>query len=350
MPDAPHPAEKPVTTRDVAARAGVSSATVSLALRDNPRIAPKTRELVKRVAAELGYRPDPQLAKLMHRLQAQRLPGFQSTIAALTTIPEERELDYAHDISSSAKARAEALGYAFTVMRLPDQDTQKTSVQRILLSRGVEGLLLLPLDTARAIDDWLDWSRFSVVAATYGVLAPDFHRVVPHQFGNTLLLCEKLAKLGYRRIGLVIPAHHDLTVHHGFSAAVAWQNLFGGTEMVRPLVHTGAIPADLERWFKRERPDVIIAPGEADCRTIARRLKLALHGPVGFAITDRYKDSEFAGIDERPFEIGAAAVDLLHTKILSGNAGVPKVPTVAMITGEWIPGPSVGRNAAPAAT
>jgi len=343
MSDAPKPSGKSVTTRDIAARAGVSIATVSLALRNHPRISAKTREQVKRVATELGYCPDPQVAKLMYHLRAQRPPGFQSTIAALTTTTEEHELDYARDIRCSAQARAEALGYAFLVMRLPDGDTQKASVQRILLSRGVEGVLLLPLDNPRPVRDWLDWDRFSVVTATYGVLAPDFHRVVPHQFGNTLLLCEELAKLGYRRIGLVSPQRLDVVVHHGFAAAVAWQSLLGGTEMVRPLVYAGEIPVDLPRWFKRERPDVIIASGETECRMIARLLKLTIPGPVGFAVTDWYKQPDIAGIDERPLEIGAAAIDLLHTKIMSGNVGIPKVPTVAMVPGEWVPGPSVAR-------
>jgi DNA-binding LacI/PurR family transcriptional regulator len=347
MPDRPGNERHSVTTREIAARAGVSNATVSLALRHHPRISAATRDRVLRMADELGYRPDPQIAKLMFRLRSQRAPGFQSTIAALTTTAEGYDLPYLAGIRESAKARAETLGYAFTLVRVPDSATQKASLQRMLVSRGIEGLLLLPLAVPRSVVDWLDWSHFSVVAATYGVLAPQFHRVVPHQFGNTLQLCEELAKLGYRRIGLVTTSEHDLVVHHGFSAAVAWQSLLGGTELVRPLVGAGQLPTEgeLRPWFRRERPDVILAAGEGDTRRIARILGLAIPGPIGFAVTDRQPDSLVAGIDERPEEIGAAAIDLLHTKIVSGNVGIPRVPTVAMVPGEWVCGASVACRA-----
>lgn len=342
MADTSPKSGKAVTTRDIAQRAGVSNATVSLALRSHPRISAETRARVQRAADELGYRPDPQIAKLMYRLRSQRPPGFQSTIAVLTTTPEGNETDYSRHIRTAAEARARALGYAFTVMRVPDTDSQRASVQRILVSRGVEGILLLPMKHPRSVVDWLDWSRFSVVTATYGVTAPEFHRVVPHQFSNTLTMCGELARLGYRRIGLVLPAEHDVTVHHGFSAAVAWQGMLGGTELVRPLTHESPLSPDvLRRWYRREQPDAIIAPGEAECRKIAGHLGLQIPGRIGFAVGDRLDDSSVAGIDERPREIGIAAIDLLHTKVISGTLGIPSVPTVAMVAGRWVPAASV---------
>jgi LacI family transcriptional regulator len=49
----------PISLREVAARAGVSGATVSRVLNDvDVQIAPETRQRVKRVAAELGYQPN----------------------------------------------------------------------------------------------------------------------------------------------------------------------------------------------------------------------------------------------------------------------------------------------------
>jgi hypothetical protein len=140
----------------------------------------------------------------------------------------------------------------------------------------------------------------------------------------------------------VLPAQHDVTVHHGFTAAVAWQGMLGGTELVRPLVHDGSIdPGTLVPWFEKERPDVIIAPGETECREIARHLKLTIPGRIGFAVGDHLVGSPVAGMDERPSEIGSAAIDLLHSKIMSGTVGIPSVPTVAMVPGCWVAAPSV---------
>jgi len=246
----------------------------------------------------------------------------------------------------SASRRAEELGYGFTLFRGEDIAGRRNALQRILLNRGVEGIVLLPIATPRALTEQLDWSAFSVVSTTYGVLAPAFHRVVPHQFGNALQICQQLAAFGYRRIGLVLPAEHDLRVHHGFSAAVAWQNLVGGTEFVRPCIHEGALPAkrELGRWFERERPDVIIAEGDTACRSIAQQLGLRLSGPVGFASANKAGQSIFAGIEERPEEIGATAIELLASMIQRGEKGVPEVPKITMIDGRWIAGRSARRR------
>ena len=45
--------------KTVAAQAGVTQATVSMSLANNPRIPLATRERVQAIARELGYRPNP---------------------------------------------------------------------------------------------------------------------------------------------------------------------------------------------------------------------------------------------------------------------------------------------------
>lgn len=341
-PESSAPGFRP-TVRTIAQRAGVSSAAVSLALRGHPRISSATRKRILAVAQELGYRPDPNVAKLMHHLRTRRPPGFQSMLAALTTLPESLELPYMQDILRSARERAESHGYGLMVVRIDDANGPRRDIERMLRARGVEGVLLLPMQSPRSFEDLFDWSKFSVVSATNGVLAPEFHRVVPHQFNNTLTLCEELTRRSYRRIGLVLNSRHDLTVGHGSSAAVVWQNVLGGAEGVMPLVFDIEGPTELKRWFARQRPDAIIASGPGEATTIARKLDLRIPGPVGFATTNRSGTSKFAGIEERPEEIGATAVRLLTSLIQHGEKGIPKVPTVTMVKGEWIDGRSVRR-------
>lgn len=341
MPLNPEPSRP--TMRQIAARVGVSTTTVSLALRASAKISEATRRRIQTIATELGYRPDPAVAKLMHHLQSRHKPSFQANLCALTTQSKNRPLAYATAMREGAERRAESLGYRLTVLHIEEATRKRADLQRVLTSRGVEGLLLLPMQAPGDFTEMLDWRDFSVVSATYGVLAPQFHRVVPHQFTNTMLLCERLRKMGYRRIGLVLHAEHDVRVHHNFSAAVSWQNLLGGAELVRPLIYSDAEAKGLQEWFRAERPDVIVAAGEADGRWIIRRLGLSVPGPVGFAImgAEANSGSGFAGIEERPAEIGARAVDLLASMVQREEKGVPEIPSVTMIEGRWIDGLSI---------
>lgn len=339
MPANPRPDPRP-TIRTLAAHAGVSSATVSLALRGHPRISAGTRKRVQRAALELGYRPDPQVAKLMLHLRLARNPTYQASIAALTTVPVGDETAYMAEIIRSARSRAERLGYGFTLFRLEDPLKPDRTLQRMLRSRGVEGIVLLPIATPRDVSDLLKWKDFSVVTTTYGVLAPQFHRVVPHQFGNALEICRHLAKRGNRRIGLVLPAQQDVRVHHGFSAAVAWQGTIGGTEFVLPCIHDGPLPGgeEVRAWFAREKPDAIITSGDVTCAPIMELLGMKPNGPVTFVSASKADRTGVGGIDERPEEIGAAAIEHLATMIQHGEKGAPAVPRVIMIDGRWIDG------------
>lgn len=334
------------TVRAVAAAAGVSAMTVSLALRNNPRIPAETRERVQRFAAELGYRPDPEVSKLMHHLRTRRKPGYQATLAVFTTLPEGGDTPYFKEMLTGVRQRAEELGYNCSLFRLENVAEPQPALQRILRSRGIEGLLLMPLTTPSDISKLVNWSEFSVVSATHAVLAPEFHRVVPRQVGNVLLICEELSRRGYRRIGLVQSEKQDIRVNHGFSAAVCWQNLLGGTELVHPLIHPGDFPTEVKSWFERERPDVIITCGDVIGRKIANDLGLALPGPVGFVATTKAGRSIFAGIDELPAEIGARAVEQLTGMIHRGEKGIPATPTITMIRGHWISGATVRRQTA----
>jgi len=193
----------------------------------------------------------------------------------------------------------------------------------------------------REFPDLLDWSSFSVVAATNSFIAPEFHRIIPNQFSNMLYLCGQLVQRGYRRIGLVLHAAHDISVNHSFSAAVMWQNMLGSTEHVMPLLCQGERLTNLESWFASEKPDAIVVAGDVEAKEVAQGLGLRIPGRIGFASASKSGPSLFAGMEERPAEIGATAIGLLASMIQRGERGIPAVPTVTMIKGLWVEGRSV---------
>src|SRR5581483_578742 len=201
------PRETRPSLRVVAKLAGVSAMTVSRVLREHPKVSPRVRERVWAAARAVGYRPDPNVAKLMYHLRQRRKPVFQASICALTTRPRTTAFDrYSQDMITGAQRQAEARGYGFTIVSVADE--APAGLQRMLRSRGVEGLMVLPLSEPDVLSDLLDWSEFSIVATTSSLLAPEVHSVMPHHFKNTQLLCRQLNARGYRRIGLVLNQSH----------------------------------------------------------------------------------------------------------------------------------------------
>lgn len=342
MPSSPGvpPPHRP-TLRDIAARAKVSPMTVSKALRNLPKVSGPTRSRILRIARRMGYRPDPEVARLMNHLRDRSKPAYQGLICAVTDRLNEQNHPYIRAMLDGARARAESRGYGFSFIHFEEDEEHRRSLRRLLWARGAQGVIFLPLERACDLGPLLPWEDLPAVAATSSVVAPDLHRVVPSHYANTLLLCRKLQAKGYRRIGLVIGADHDSRVNHAFSAAVIWhQYSQSPDEIVPPLIHEGGEPAELVPWYRRAKPDAIIARDDQHSRRFAEALGIAPGGGFAFASTYANPSSGWSGIDELPGEIAASAVDRLASMLQHGERGIPPVPTVTLVRGKWLEGAS----------
>ena len=312
--------------------------TVSRALGSRPRVAEATREKILRAARRLGYTPDPEIAKLMHHLRQRRTRRFQSVICGITTRPEDDPEPYFRAVARGAADQAKRRGYGFTLLHLATGPVEWHGVERMLHGRGVEGVLLLPQIAPIDLSSLLQWEHFSAVAATASVTAPAVHRVTPHHFANTVLLCRHLTALGCHRIGLVMPADHDLRVGHGFTAAFEWHGRHEAGKFLLPMIYPALRTADFERWFRSQRPDAIITHERDAATDVAQRLRRMTRNPVRLAVASLIGETAgaFSGIDEGPAEIGAAAIDQLASMIERRARGLPTAPTTTMLTGRWV--------------
>ncbi|RXK53489.1 LacI family transcriptional regulator [Oleiharenicola lentus] len=329
------------TMRSLAKEAGVTSMTVSLALRNNPKISVATRKRIQRLAKKRGYKPDPTVSRLMSHLRVQRSHRLQAMICGLTDQDRLRRTEWVGRIAEGARARAAELGFGFNLINLADYIGSPDRLERVLLSRGVEGLLLLPLRIPMVCDDVLAWNKFSVVSTSHSVISPEFCRVVSDQFNNMMLLCRELTIRGYRRIGLDITHEMEQRVRHNFTAALAWHNAYGGTETVHPLVTP---PGNFDyrgllvNWLEREKPDVIITPYIDRLQEAVSRIYRGEPPPFAYALVDVGQNRPDGGIDERGDCIGRTAMELLSGMILRGERGVPEVTKNMLIQGSFVPG------------
>ncbi|MGH8017876.1 MAG: LacI family DNA-binding transcriptional regulator, partial [Opitutaceae bacterium] len=102
------------TLRSVAAEAGVSVATASLALNGGTRISAATTRRVRVAAARLGYRKDLRVSEFMRQVRRDQRVVYRETIALLDTWPTRKgwhepaaNQHYAEGIDQ----RAHELGY-----------------------------------------------------------------------------------------------------------------------------------------------------------------------------------------------------------------------------------------------
>lgn len=328
------------TLRSLAREAGVTAMTVSLALRNHPSIPLATRERLQALAKQRGYTPDPTVRKLMNHLRTQKARRLQATICGLrSSPPSAQEQDYGDQIALGAREHAEASGYSFENIWLDSSELRGRSLQRILRNRGVEGLILLPMGKPLSLVDLLNWEDFAAVAASFSILAPHFHSVVPDQFGNMMSLCHFIAGRKFRKPGFVSRAGHDVRVNHRFTAALAWHQKAGVFRASKPCIVDAWPPAPdlLMKWFLKEKPDAIICDSEPSLLEITSLLPPKAVQKLGLFSTGLLSpDSRFSGINERPREIGAVAVDVLSGYLQRGIRGIPDSPNLTMVHGHIV--------------
>ncbi|WP_431044375.1 LacI family DNA-binding transcriptional regulator [Streptomyces sp. P1-3] len=178
--------------KDVARHAGVSVATVSRVLNDNPSVRADTRDRVLAAVAGLGYRPN-AVARSLRTDQTRTLGLVISDVLN----------PFFTELARSVEDEARALGYSVIIGNADERPDLQDHHVRTLLDRRIDGLLVSPtdggsplmLDAARAgtpmvfVDRWIEGVDVPVVR-TDGRAA--VHDLVAH-----------LHALGHRRLAII---------------------------------------------------------------------------------------------------------------------------------------------------
>jgi DNA-binding LacI/PurR family transcriptional regulator len=332
-----------VGLREIAERAGVSLMTVSLSLRNSPKISLAMRQRIAALADTMGYRPDPQISLLMRHLRRTRAHAIQSFVGLVHLGIEElpREGDRATAFRAAVVKRADALGFGVAEFHAGVAGASLPAILKVVRARGISGLIL----TARgavSLDPALDWSRLSVVAASDEVVWPRFHQVSPNHSANALHLLDALRARGYRKVGLVGPREGGVPAAQHFLHPLAWHSEPPVRLVVPAQFSESAYARLLKPWLKKHRPDVIITelPGP-----VSRLLAHALHhrvpddlGVVGVGLASA---DGIAHQEQRPDLIGENAMDLVADMILENEQGIPTHRRTILIDGGFRAGQSL---------
>jgi LacI family transcriptional regulator len=332
----------PVTMQDIAKRAGVTNATVSMALRNHSRISRATCRRIQRLAAEMGYRPNPMVTSLMTEIRARRpAAGGTARIAYLQLFPKEliAKLPAARRYRAGAAARAAQLGFCLEEFWMQDEQITPRRLSDILYHRNITGVLIPTLPQPGHLAD-LPWERISAATMGYTLLEPRVHRAMNHQMHSIRLALSRLTERGYRRLGLALSKAEDRRVEGNWRAGFyLYQQDLAAHDRVP--VFIGAdwgreSQGAYNRWLKENRPEVVIAARNEEPRDWIRQAGLRVPDDIGFCtLTSSNACEELSGVDQNDETVGGVAIELVAEQLHHNERGIPPDPKVVLVEGRW---------------
>ncbi|MEM6820829.1 MAG: LacI family DNA-binding transcriptional regulator [Verrucomicrobiota bacterium] len=333
-----------VTQKEIAKKAGVTIATVSMALREDPRLPEATRHRIQKWAIKLGYRPDPLLSALSSYRQNGGPPKHRGVIAFLKD-DFAKVTDYSGIVYSGAERYAEKMGYRIESFSVNDPEIRPERLTQIFVSRGIEGLIF-GVRLERNFYQKFGWENFSSVTVTRALDEPKLHLVNPNQTTGSRRVWDEVIGRGYKRIGIVLEERADNNVQHRFSFQFWGEQKKSGSEIDKlPLLFLAGKRGNQEaekqrftKWFKRHQPEVIISYDSEPLCWI-KEMGKQIPEEVGFACIKLNEGQKgISGNVQAVQQVGDSAVQFLDSIIRSGERGIPKHHQTLLLDGYWVEG------------
>jgi len=339
-----------VTLLDIARAAGVSKNTVSLALRHDPQIPPRTRAKIEALAAKMGYRKNPIVAHLMAQLRAGADSGHKATLALLNA-NEDRHAFLSHPTIPTylegCRRRAGQTGYSLDEFWLHDPALDGAKLNKILRARNIRGVLVVGLMNSNYLPERFlpTWEEFPCVVTGVRTRAPALSFACADHHMLTLRAVENALRLGYRRPGLVVDGVIDRMLEHRFTSGflIAQQQL-AATQRLKPfyaVAEARRSPDLFRKWFQREKPDVILTLYHAVQHWIEG---LGLRAPEDIGLIQmewRADHAHWAGMHQHNDIVGEAAVEMVIGMIHNNERGIPLFPRATFLGSTWVEGKTV---------
>ncbi len=336
--------------QDVADAAHLSRATVSRALRSDPRIPEPTRARVRAAAEKLGYRTNALVAALMTHRRAVTRPHFCAVIAYVTRFPK---LGAWRPVSESfgrifagAAEGAERQGYKLEEFCLNDPPLTGARFSKMLRARGIPGLLIAPLPRPSG-HLRLDWEHFAAVTIGYSLARPELHRVSSDHFGLLVAAARQCRKHGYRRLGLILAGWvNERTDRRWLGAQAVEASRFAPEDRIPPLVTHDFDEAAFRRWFRAHRPDAILGVHMYRVLEALEKMRVRVPQQVGVVTLERReREAGISGMEQNFEQIGAAAVNTIIAMLHRGERGLAEVPEKILLNATWVEGDTLPRRA-----
>jgi DNA-binding LacI/PurR family transcriptional regulator len=313
---------------DIAKRAGVSSAAVSIALNkgETTRVSAEKRALIQEIAREIGYYPN-ELAKAL----AERRTRLLGLVAGL------RDPIFFNQFVAQALSGIQSTlmrrGYNLLVFS-PTGKPGRATRDQILESRFTDGLIIINTRscTTQDVNDTIEelqasQIKFAMINSYYGRAPINYVGVDDAGIGATA--AEYLVMSGHKRLAFLsgfetLPAHIHLA--RGLSRGLAKHGLTLEEDRIGCTQYEGARAFEiLDVWFrnKKTRPSAIFVADDQNLLHLYDYMESrGLSIPEDVAVLGRGNTSSGDHLRPRPtylaiptFRMGELAADLLIDSI-----------------------------------
>jgi DNA-binding LacI/PurR family transcriptional regulator len=344
-----------ITLGDIAKLAKVSRTTVSLALRNSPRISERVRTKVQGVARKLEYRQNPLVTAHMSYVRSLH-PRYTGQCIALVgnQTPAQIEADTRRPLRKylhATRDRARALGYELELFNLAEPGMTAQRLTKILVARGITGVIFLPLDDGVGLVGLpLDPGPFAMVMIEHVFIEPRLHKVCDDQFSTIGRMIQRLLDYGYSRIGMAMSNRADDHANHYWLAGYqAFQSLTEQVNCIPHFITSTWAKEPFLAWYRRWKPEVIITIDE-DAVFWLREAGVRVPEDVGCATLYWKEDRAYlSGFYQNHEHIGAGALDLVTSQLYHNERGLPPEQKTLLVEAVWKDGSTLIRRT-PAAT
>jgi|GEM_PF-1229772 len=335
-----------ISQRDIAARAGVSVMTVSLALRGSTEISKQTVERVRKLAEEMGYVPNPLVSALMRNRKGrgQVESGLSVAWHGAATALRKRERGKAHycdiydEMLKGAREACRRNGFALNLFLHHESGPE---LPQVLRARGIRGLVLGPIGQQYTRKLALDQVQGLHLVRVAPSDQEDSVDIVERNFFDEMKMCvNALADAGCRKIGFIDYENHER------QSGGRWKGAFlsserEGLQLCRPELYP--IPFQeaaewLDRYIQEEHPDGLILGGRVYIEAMIARKQAGTHIPFCCLERNTWPDW-ISGVETGFQQIGASAVQQVIHRILSTHASYD-TPQTTLIRSTWHEGNS----------
>jgi LacI family transcriptional regulator len=323
------------TIHDIAKKLNLSASTVSRALNDNPVISEATRNLIKRVADEMGYRPN----TLAANLRTKRT----NTIGVVVPLINRH---FFSSVISGVEEVAYRLGFTVTIAQSNDKLEKESKIIQALFANRVDGIILSIGMETNSTDHLKLFSERNIPIVLFDRVVDEInaHKIVVDDYGGGYRATSHLIGQGAKNIAHIGgPLHLKIYEYRqkGYCDALKEAGLKIDESLIvnNSLTRVEGTRAIQKLMENEVRPDAIFCANDTTALSVIIYLKeMGIKVPDDIAIVgfsnepfSEVVSPSISTVKQPGFLIGQQAADLLIQQILHNN-GIPTYQTIVMPT------------------